>query len=73
MTAQQSFSNSQDPVTWRTIPVLEFLQQTWVNTASTPKFAELEDAIHSGLDNMNKWYQKTKDTDAYFICLGQCF
>ena len=71
--AQQSFSNSQDPVAWQTIPVLEFLQQTWVNTASMLKFAELKNTIHSSLDNMNKWYQKTEDTDAYFICLGQCF
>jgi len=39
--------------------------------ADMPKFAELKDAIHSGLENMNKWYQKTEDTDVYFICLGQ--
>jgi len=70
--AQQLFSKSQDPVAWQMILVLEFLQQTWVNTASTLRFAELHDAIHSGLENMNKWYQKTDDTDAYFICLGQC-
>lgn len=40
--------------------------------ANEPKFVELTDAIHSGLENMNKWYQKIDDTDAYFICLSQC-
>jgi hypothetical protein len=38
--------------------------------ANNPKFHEISNAIHAGLDNLGKWYQKTDDTDAYFICLG---
>ena len=71
--AQQSFSNSHAPTVWRTIPILEFLQKTWENMANTPKFYELADAIHGGLENIRKWYHKTNDTDVYFVCLGQCY
>jgi len=52
------------------MPVLEFLQQSWENMANHPKFFEVEDAIRAGLDNLEKWYRKTDDTNAYFICLG---
>lgn len=38
--------------------------------AASPKYADLSDSITSGLDNIRKWYGKTDDTDAYFLCLG---
>jgi len=38
--------------------------------AMAPKFADVSDSITSGLENIQKWYGKTDDTDAYFICLG---
>jgi hypothetical protein len=34
------------------------------------KFSEIVAAIRSGLDNLEKWYRKTDQTDAYFICLS---
>ena len=34
------------------------------------KFSEIAPAIRSGLDNLEKWYRKTDQTDAYFICLS---
>jgi hypothetical protein len=34
------------------------------------RFSEISGAIHAGLENLEKWYRKTDDTDAYFICLG---
>ena len=68
---QQSFSKSKEPTIWRTIPVLEFLQERWETTANNSKFQELRDAIHGGLTNVCKWYHKIDDTNVYFICLGQ--
>jgi hypothetical protein len=53
------------------ILVMEFLQQMWGTMAKAAKFNELMDAIEAGLENMDKWYHKTKDTNAYFICLGK--
>lgn len=44
----------------------------WGSMANAPKFSELREAINSGLENMDKWYRKTNNTDAYFICLGEC-
>lgn len=71
--AHQSFSSSQDPTVWRTIPVLEYLQENWGNMAKHSRFSEISHAIRSGLENLGKWYRKTNDTDAYFICLGKVF
>lgn len=69
--AQQTFSSSRNPTVWRTIPVLEFLQQSWENMANLPKFSQMKGAIANGLSNLQKWYRKADDTDAYFICLGR--
>ncbi|KAL0958654.1 hypothetical protein HGRIS_014979 [Hohenbuehelia grisea] len=69
-TATQTFSSARDPTVWRTIPVLEFLQQSWENMSHLPRFRDLASAINAGLNNLRKWYNKVDDSDAYFICLG---
>ena len=53
-TAKQMFSSASEPTVWCTIPVLEFLLQSWENMAELPKFLEVEHAIHKGLENINK-------------------
>lgn len=58
------------PTLGRTIPVLEFLQESWDNMARHEKFSNVSDAISAGMENLNKWYRKVDDTDAYFIALG---
>jgi hypothetical protein len=67
---QQSFSSAKFPTVWRTLPLLEFLQQSWRNMAAIDRFADMKDSINCGLENLEKWYRKTNDTDVYFICLG---
>ena len=67
--AKQTFSSSKEPSAFRTIPVLEFLKETWGNMAELPKFSEVKDAIQKGLESLNKYHGKVNDTDAYFICL----
>ncbi|KAF5380029.1 hypothetical protein D9615_006171 [Tricholomella constricta] len=67
--AKQTFSSSREPTVFRTIPVLEFLQESWENMADLPRFYEVEDALRKGLANLEKWYRKVSDVDAYFICL----
>ena len=37
--------------------------------ADLPKFSEVKDAIHKGLESLNKCHGKVNDTDTYFICL----
>ena len=68
---QQSFSASTAPTVWHTIPVLEFLQQTWENMAAVSSFSEIKAPIHAGLKNLGKWYRKTDDTNIYFILLSE--
>jgi hypothetical protein len=67
---QQSFSSAKFPTVWRTLPLLEFLQQSWRNMAAIDRFSDMKDSISCGLENLEKWYRKTNDTDVYFICLG---
>ncbi|KAG1744680.1 uncharacterized protein EDB91DRAFT_1080768 [Suillus paluster] len=67
--AQQSFLATCQPTVWCTIPILEFLQETWENMAQALKFNGVANAILLGLKNICKWYHKTDDTDMYFVCL----
>ena len=32
-------------------------------------YSEVEGSIYKGIENLDKWYNKVNDTDAYFICL----
>jgi hypothetical protein len=38
--------------------------------AAVPRYDKVRDALTEGLDNLAKWYKKTDDSTAYFICLG---
>ncbi|KIY50095.1 hypothetical protein FISHEDRAFT_39970 [Fistulina hepatica ATCC 64428] len=38
--------------------------------AKLPKFSTISVAIQAGINNIEKWYEKTGDSDAYFICLA---
>ena len=69
----QTFSSSRDPTVWRTIPVLEFLIKSWEKMAATPQHNIVHDALVEGLNNLAKWYKKTGDSAAYFICLGMLY
>ncbi|KAK6977807.1 hypothetical protein R3P38DRAFT_2805271 [Favolaschia claudopus] len=48
----------------------EAMAETWRNMAATERFADMRESILAGLDNLEKWYGKTDDTDVYFICLA---
>jgi hypothetical protein len=67
--AKQTFSSSKEPSAFRTIPVLEFLRETWGNMVNLPRFSEVKDAIQKGLESLEKYYGKVNDSDAYFLCL----
>ena len=68
--AKQTFSSSKEPSAFRTILVLEYLRKSWGNMVNLPRFSEMQEAIKKGSNNLEKWYNKVNDTDAYFICLG---
>jgi hypothetical protein len=48
---------------------MEFLQEMWGTMVKVPKFNELKDVISAGLQNMDKWYRKTNDTNVYLYAL----
>ncbi|KAF8801156.1 hypothetical protein BYT27DRAFT_7010983, partial [Phlegmacium glaucopus] len=55
--AQASFSSETAPTVWRTIPILECLQEHWEIMAKTSKFRPVKLAIEKGLAKLNKWYK----------------
>ena len=38
--------------------------------ATAGRYDIVHDALVEGLANLSKWYGKTDDSTAYFICLG---
>ncbi|KIM75155.1 hypothetical protein PILCRDRAFT_13838 [Piloderma croceum F 1598] len=68
--AQATFASESHPTVWRTIPMLEYLQQNWETLANIPKFAPVKKGIEKGLEKLHKWYMATDQTDIYFICLA---
>lgn len=69
--ACQSFSFSLRPSLYRTIPILEYVQTQWETMADDERFDSVKEPILKGLDNFNKWYRHTDDSDAYFVTLGK--
>ena len=69
--AQQTFSRVADPTVYRTLPVLEYLQEQWMSMANATRFASITPTIQAGLDNLNKWYNKTEHTDIHIMCLSK--
>ncbi|KAG6903521.1 hypothetical protein DXG01_000457, partial [Tephrocybe rancida] len=68
--AQTQFSSEKFPTVSKTLPILEYLIERWDNFARLPKFAKIAYAIRKGLEKIQKWYNKTDDSNMYFICLG---
>lgn len=68
--AQADFSSEKSPTVWRALPTLELLIEQWELMLAHPKFASVAHGIEKGLAKLRKWYQKTTDSDVYFICLG---
>ena len=66
----QSFSTTNRPSLSHSIPVLEFLLQSWEELHDTPEYESLSGHLQAGLDNLGKWYRHTDESDAYFITMG---
>jgi hypothetical protein len=41
----------------------------WENMVAVPQYNKVHDALIAGLNNLAKWYKKTDNSTAYFICL----
>ena len=69
--AQQTFSHVADPTIYHTLPVLEYLQEQWSSMVNVTRFASIAPTIQAGLDNLNKWYNKTEHTNAHIMYLSR--
>ncbi|KAG6805689.1 hypothetical protein H0H92_014366, partial [Tricholoma furcatifolium] len=54
----------------KALPLLERLIETWTTFVKLPKFARVAGALKKGLEKLQKWYNKTDESDTYFICLA---
>ena len=57
----------------RVFPLLEKLQTTWEALSMKHEYQHVQHALLAGLQNMDKWYQKTDDTSIYFVSHGIVF
>ena len=69
--ATQTFSATTHPSLSRSIPVLEFLSQSWEDFGDNLDYETLAAPLQAGLDNLGKWYRRTDESDAYFITMGK--
>lgn len=68
--AQSSFSSQSTPTGWKTIPILELLQDRWETFAALPKFRRVRDAIEKGLAKLRKYCALIDQSNVYFVALG---
>jgi len=57
----------------RVFPFLEKLQTTWEALSMKREYQPVQHALLAGLQNMDKWYQKTDNTSIYFVSHGIVF
>ncbi|KAG6912098.1 hypothetical protein DXG01_000658, partial [Tephrocybe rancida] len=69
--AQAQFSSEKFPTVSKALPILKYLIERWDNFARLAKFEKIAHAIQKGLEKIQKWYNKTDDSNMYFICLGE--
>uniref|UniRef100_A0A8H7XSR6 Uncharacterized protein n=1 Tax=Psilocybe cubensis TaxID=181762 RepID=A0A8H7XSR6_PSICU len=53
---QSEFSSETQTTLWKTIPMLECLQDSWENLLKISQFAPIHAAIQKDLDKLCKWY-----------------
>jgi hypothetical protein len=68
---QAEFSSETQTTLWKTIPILECLQENWENLLKLEKKISVHAAIEKGLEKIRKWYRTIDESDTYFICLGK--
>lgn len=68
---QQAFSAEKEPTLWRVLPTIEELQTAWEAKREKPAFAKYRDAIHDGLEKINKYYLRFDEKPAFILALGE--
>jgi hypothetical protein len=51
------------------IPAIETLHAAWANRAEKPKYWSFQDALNAATAKLNKYYEKTADSDAHILAM----
>lgn len=67
--AQQSFSSDCGPATHLALPALEALHKAWYTRSTKNEYIDFWPALEAGLQKVANYYEKTADSDAYFMAM----
>ncbi|KAG2123483.1 hypothetical protein DEU56DRAFT_49781 [Suillus clintonianus] len=66
---QEAFSAEYYPTVWRILPLYEDFIVRWQTFSKDPKMAVLRHAIHAGITNLEKYYNKTDNSPAHIVSM----
>lgn len=66
-------SNESQPMCTRTLPMLELLMLEWEDLLDKPDYEPVHNTLKAGIALLEKYYQRTDHTNAYFIAHGEFF
>jgi hypothetical protein len=69
--ATQTYSSVQYPTLGQTLPTLEYMINIFEAMVDNAHFQPVAFSLRKALTNAEKWYDKTDQSDAYFIVLGE--
>jgi hypothetical protein len=70
---QQKFSAEYYPTLWRVIPIYEHFIFKWKQLLDNVEFAVLHPAIEAGIESLEKYHRKAKNSPAYVISTSTSF
>ncbi|TDL22400.1 hypothetical protein BD410DRAFT_259567 [Rickenella mellea] len=67
--SQQAFSSDTHPTLAKAIPAIEGLHRSWEKRSTDDRYAPFHHALLAGMDKINKYYERTEDSDAYIFSM----
>jgi hypothetical protein len=68
--AQQAFSASSTPTLQYALPALKKLYSSWEKAITKPHYLSFIPAITAGMDKLNTYYQRSANSDAHIMAMG---
>ncbi len=69
--SQQAFSSDMHPTLAKAIPAMEGLHKSWEKQSTDDRYAPFHHVLLAGMDKINKYYERTEDSDAYIFSMSE--
>ena len=67
--AQQAFSSEKGPSLHSALPALEALHKAWTTRTNQTEYLDFISPLEAGLMNIEEYYDRTADSDAYTFAM----